>query len=322
MDRLNAPVAQVPRADLTGLGAVVARIAVRSLHAELALYPKPGLVSLVDNGSHDDMNATTFVRSLGALRHYFRQITEAGIGGADFARLAALGVQAEVRMLAATGGVNTHRGAIFCLGLLSAAIGRARAGGFGPDAAAIRAALLDTWGAGLQAHARARLPAAHGTRIAVVHAVGGARAEAAAGLPSVFEVGLPALHRTLQSGRGWHCACIDAFFSLLAAVDDTTVYHRGGAAGAALVRSHGQRFMEEGGTANSAWRNTAMASHRLFVERRLSPGGVADLLAATCLVEQALQTIGQNRAQNSAQIRAHFAPHAADVGRAVRVVFA
>lgn len=302
-----ATVAAIASATVSGM---VARLAVRSLHGELALYPKPGLVSMVDSGSHADMTALTFVRSLGALRHYFRQITLAGIGGADFAHLVTLGVQAEARMLAATGGVNTHRGAIFCLGLLCAAIGRAHAGQRAPDATMIRAALIDTWGAGLQAHAAARLPAANGTRVAVVHAVGGARAEAAGGMPSVFDIGLPALRRTLHAGRGWHCACTDAFFTLLAAVDDTTLYHRGGAAGAALARAHGQRFMDAGGTANPGWRHAALASHRLFVERRLSPGGVADLLAATCLVQHATQAAQQLHALQRPQCSPRVLPAA------------
>ena len=306
MDRMMSSLA---RLDPDALPVVVALHAVRSLHGELALFPKPGLVSLVDNGSHHDMTAATFVRSLAALRQYFKQITAAGIGGADFAQLSVLGVQAEARMLRATGGINTHRGAIFCLGMLCAAIGRAHAGAIRPDATAVRAALLGTWGVALQVHSTAGLPDANGTRVAVVHAVGGARAEAAAGMPSVFEIGLPALRRTLQAGRGWECAGIDAFFTLLSTVDDTTLYHRGGSAGAALARTHGQRFMDDGGTANPGWRRTALASHRLFAERRLSPGGVADLLAATCLVHDAVFEISQDRVENRLRSRVDRAAH-------------
>ena len=93
----------------------------------MILYPKPGLVSLVDNGSHTDMNAATFMRSLFALRHYFAAICRAGAQAAPFSDLRRLGMAAERRMLAATGGVNTHRGAIFSIGLLCAASGsRAR----------------------------------------------------------------------------------------------------------------------------------------------------------------------------------------------------
>src|SRR5450830_1562357 len=108
-----------------GVAAVVARIAVRSLYTELALYPKPGLVSLRDNGAHTDMNAATFLRSLFSLRHYFADIALAGMRAAPMTELRRLGIHAETRMLRATGDVNTHRGAIFALGMLGAAAGRA-----------------------------------------------------------------------------------------------------------------------------------------------------------------------------------------------------
>ena len=320
------------------LSSLVALEAIRSLYAELALYPKPGLVSLVDNGSHDDMDATTFMRSIASLRSYFRQITQAGAGDADFPALAALGIAAERHMLTATGGVNTHRGAIFCLGLLCAAGGRAFANAYSKDAAGapgdaksnddannnddvgrapgsadkrnaastaftvgcsadmIRSTLLKCWGTELAGHCAQRLTAAHGTGAARVHGIGGARAEAAAGLPSIFEIALPAMQRTLAAGRDWQCARTDAFFALLAAVDDTNVYHRGGACGAALVRYQARQFIDNGGTANRHWRRDATGVHRLFVDRRLSPGGAADLLAGTCLVIQLTRNDGVNPA--------------------------
>lgn len=265
-----------------------ARLAVACLHAELLLYPKPGLVSLVDNGSHLDMNAATFMRSLFALRHYFAAICRAGAAHAPFAVLRHLGQQAEVRMLAATGGINTHRGAIFSLGLLCAAFGRLHPGDAAVtlDAVALRAA-LGSWSAELAAHADAAAPGAtsHGVLVARRHHAGGAREEGARGLPSVFEVGLPALRRTLAKGGGMQAARIDALFALMAAVGDTNVLHRGGADGAQLVRSTARAFIDAGGTFSPDWRARALAAHQAFVARRLSPGGAADLLAATCLVQ-------------------------------------
>src|SRR3954462_2200459 len=90
--------------------APIGRAAVRALYAELALSPKPGLVSPLDSGAHDDMDMTTFMRSLFALRGYFCAIAAAGAAGAAFPALQALGIAAERRMLEATRGINTHRG--------------------------------------------------------------------------------------------------------------------------------------------------------------------------------------------------------------------
>ena len=75
----------------------IARLAVGCLHTELTLHPKPGLVSLVDNGSHDDMTAAHFVRSLFALRHYFIAVCQAGIDDAPFAVLKRLATDDVVR---------------------------------------------------------------------------------------------------------------------------------------------------------------------------------------------------------------------------------
>ncbi|MDY7574865.1 triphosphoribosyl-dephospho-CoA synthase MdcB [Actimicrobium sp. CCI2.3] len=274
----------------SSFSAQIGRHAVRSLHAELALYPKPGLVSLVDNGSHDDMTATTFLRSLFALRHYFIRITAAGAAEASFSTLQQLGIAAEARMVMATGGINTHRGAIFCVGMVCAAIGACRARQVMLTAESISATLRAQWGEALVAHTHvvAAPPGSapsHGMQAAARHAASGAREEAALGLPSVFEVALPALQRTLAAGRSLHCAQVDAFFSLMAHISDTNVYHRGGAAGAALVKQLAQDFLARGGSAHPHWKDQALAMHQTLVRQRLSPGGAADLLAATCLVQ-------------------------------------
>jgi triphosphoribosyl-dephospho-CoA synthase len=268
------------RADTAAIGVLVARHAVRSLYQELVLYPKPGLVSLVDTGSHEDMDASTFVRSLFSLRRYFLDIALAGRQDADFAVLRRLGIEAERRMLLATGGINTHRGAIFSLGMLCAAAGRAGWPGWQADA--LRSTLVDCWGEALAGH---RGPnASNGALARARHAAPGAREQAAAGFPAIFELALPVLRRTLAAGRGLRCARIDTLFTLMAELSDTNVYHRGGPEGARIVRAASLRFLARGGTAAADWEEVAMAAHRLFVAHRLSPGGAADLLAATCFV--------------------------------------
>ncbi|MDB5840710.1 MAG: mdcB [Herminiimonas sp.] len=288
----------VSREDARAFSAGIGRLAVRSLYAELALYPKPGLVSLVDNGSHDDMAAATFIRSLFALRGYFIRIAAAGMEAAPFATLKRLGMEAEQRMLLATGGINTHRGAIFCLGLLCAAIGNCRAQGIALSATAIRDTLLSRWGTSLAAHTQPGTAEfktdstadSHGLQVARRYAASGAREEAALGLPSVFDMALPALQRTLAAGRGWRKARVDALFTLMGHIHDTNVYHRGGEQGALTVRRHAREFLDCGGTAHPDWEDRAKACHCLFVAARLSPGGAADLLAAACLVHEATRS--------------------------------
>jgi len=273
----------------------VARLAVRSLHAELCLYPKPGLVTPVDSGSHDDMDAGTFMRSMFSLRHYFRKICLAGWDDAPFARLKQLGMAAEKAMLKATHGVNTHRGAIFSLGLLCATAGRAHAQGISMTPAALRAAMLIRWGEELAAHAADAAPAlrkthgdaglSNGLRVAARYAVSGAREEGALGLPSVFEIGIPALLASRARGATVTEERVDTLYTLMAHISDSNVYHRAGPQGAQIVRDHAERFLAHGGTANINWHAEALHSHHVFMQHRLSPGGAADLLAACCLVQ-------------------------------------
>jgi triphosphoribosyl-dephospho-CoA synthase len=188
-------------------------------------------------------------------------------------------------MLAATRGVNTHRGAIFSMGMLCAAAGRCMALGLAPTPDAVRAALLQEWGAALAAHAIAG-GTTHGLAVAARHGASGAREEAALGLPSVFMVALPALRQAYADTGCWERARIQALFALMAHVSDTNVYYRGGAAGAALVRGLAQRFLGRGGVGRADWLPYAAACHRVFMRRRLSPGGAADLLAAACLLHR------------------------------------
>jgi triphosphoribosyl-dephospho-CoA synthase len=262
----------------------IGRAAVRSLWHELVLYPKPGLVSLHDAGAHDDMNADTFIRSLFALSRFFHDVTAAGAAGARFETLRRLGVRAEAAMLAATRGLNTHRGAIFALGLLSAAVGRTVERGEAPSDAIVRRTLLACWGADLSCARQRPGNLSNGLVVARRYGVSGARGEALRAFPSVFDFALPALRQALARGCDARRAQLCAFFALLAHVDDTNILHRGGAEGLAFVRRVAREFRDSGDVYASDAITRAEAIHREFVARGLSPGGCADLLAAALFV--------------------------------------
>ena len=265
---------------------LLADAAVQALHDELAAYPKPGLVSPIDSGSHADMDHALMTRSADALHQPFVDLAAAGRQEMPFETvLRPLGIAAERRMLAATGGVNTHRGAIFCLGLVVAAIARAETRLSSPTAAQVRQGLMDAWGEALTRHAADGVATeSHGGQVRRTLGREGARGEAAAGFPGLFDVALPTYRRALAAGLDLNAARIQTLFALMAAVDDTTVLHRGGAAADAFVRDRARRFLDQGGCHAENWRAKAEDIHRQFVARRLSAGGCADLLAATLLV--------------------------------------
>ena len=265
----------------------LARAAVTAMRDELQAYPKPGLVSPIDSGAHADMDFELMCRSAESLLQPFASLAAAGRAAACFEQvLMPLGIEAERGMLAVTGGVNTHRGAIFSLGLMVAAIARAQSVTAVPSPAAVRAALRDTWGGALDAHAARGDETSHGGQVRRRTGRDGARREAARAFPSVFETGLPAYREARAAGLDDNAASVHALFALMSSLDDTTVLYRGGLEAGSFVRQAAADFLADGGCHRSDWFERAEALHRAFIARNLSAGGCADLLACTLLVSR------------------------------------
>jgi triphosphoribosyl-dephospho-CoA synthase len=271
-----------PTAQLARIG----DLAAACLLLEVETWPKPGLASHVDCGSHTDMDAGTFRASAAALHPFFAALASAGSVGMD--ELRSIGLLAEQAMLAATGGVNTHRGAIFGLGLLCAAAGALHEAGSGYPRRSLGTFVCLCWGSAILSGPIT--PRSHGSDALRRYGVGGARAEAGAGFPHVYEVGLPALRsgRFLAPGDE-NAARVHACFALLATLEDTNLLHRSGEAGLCFARRAARDFLARGGVGQPHWQSRAAAIHHEFIARRLSPGGCADLLAMSLLVD-ALET--------------------------------
>jgi triphosphoribosyl-dephospho-CoA synthase len=195
-------------------------------------------------------------------------------------------------MLISTGGVNTHRGAVFALGLLCAAAGRLVAQRKPLTAQSLRTCLTKHWGPALRWRADAAVratPTSNGQQAARRFGLRSAGEEAALGFPTLFEVTLPSLQAALQAGHAPRAARVQAFFATMAVLDDTNTAHRGGWEGVQFVKTSAQAFLDAGGVAQTDWLLQARAIHTAFVARRLSPGGAADVLAAACWVQELLQ---------------------------------
>jgi triphosphoribosyl-dephospho-CoA synthase len=258
--------------------ASIARCAANALTEELATYPKPGLVSFVDRGSHPDMDAECFLASIEAIKPYFGEMAKAGATGCRLLDLQRIGIAAEESMLDATGGKNTHRGAIYCLGLLAAAAGKQMADGdlLGLPLGRI---VAESWGEEILLP-DALLQTSRGLAMCHRYKINGVRGEAKKGFPSIFSAGLPAFQTALSS-TDREAARVQAFFALLEVCEDTTLLTRGGYPGWRFARSQARRFLRRGGIASTGWKTFAEEIHRGFVARQLTAGGAADLLAAT-----------------------------------------
>lgn len=264
----------------------LAEAAVAALIKELEAYPKPGLVSRRDSGAHSDMDFELMRTSAESLFHPLATIAAAGREAGSFEScLIPLGLAAEREMLRATGGINTHRGAIFTLGMILASMARAESSARPQAPDGIRSVLLETWGDALCTHAAAEVSGtSHGTLVRQSTGAGGARAEAARGFPGIFETGVPVYRNALASGLDPAAARIQTLFAIMEATEDSNVLYRGGTDAAGFVRRSAAEFLSAGGCHSSRWLERAEELHRTFIRRNLSPGGCADLLSGTLLV--------------------------------------
>ena len=138
------------------------------------------------------------------------------------------------------------------------------------------------WGAAI-VRAGEQASSSHGIEAVRRYGARGAREEAAAGFPLLFDLALPTLVCSLAQGDV-EAALVQTLFSVMAELDDTNLLHRGGPEGLAFVRVEARAFLETGGVAADGWRDRALALHRACIARRLSPGGAADMLAAAAFV--------------------------------------
>lgn len=258
--------------------------AAEALREEALLSPKPGLVDRRGRGAHRDMDIRLLLHSADILEPWFERLAEVSgdrpIDAGLRREVGEIGRQAEADMLAGTGGVNTHRGALYALGLLvagAAAGGEADVAGVA-EAAGVLARLPDP---------RGREAAdSHGQRARRLVPHAGAAGQARAGFPAVVDVALPVLRRRRAEGVPEEVARLDALLALMVVVDDTCVLFRGGHAGLALVKSGAAGVIERGGAGTPAGHATLVDLDRRLVAQRLSPGGSGDLLAAALLLDR------------------------------------
>jgi triphosphoribosyl-dephospho-CoA synthase len=258
----------------------IADVAVDTLLTEALLTPKPGLVDAAGRHSHPDMSLALLVASAESLRDPLRQCADAArampLGLELRARIGAIGRAGERHMLATTGGVNTHRGALWALGLLSAGIAATETTSEAVGFAAQLAHLPDP--------ARGR-SLSHGDRARLRYGAGGAVGEAQDGFPHVVGHGLPTLRTGRLRGEATDTAALNALMAIMAGLHDTCVLHRGGLRGLAFVHRTAAGVLRSGGCATPEGRRRLERFCRQAQKRGLSMGGSADLLAATLFLD-------------------------------------
>ena len=263
--------------------ALLGALARQALIAEAELTPKPGLVDGRGSGAHADLSLDVMRRSALAIEPFICQMA---LQSADQvpsatlrAALAATGRAAESVMLWASSGSNTHKGAIWTLGLLAASAA-AKQNCFDVFAIAKTAALIASF---------EDLPIprslSHGEIVAKKFGVTGARGEAMRGFPNIVGVGLPMLRARRYDHAPEEIARLDALLSIMAVLDDTCLLYRGGELSLRAAKNGAAAVLRAGGAGFSTGRRRLLELDLRLIELGVSPGGSADLLAGVLFLD-------------------------------------
>ena len=263
----------------------LADLAVDALIDEADLSPKPALVDRRGNGAHRDLHLGLMHASALSLWPMFKTMAEAALDIGEVGlplreALGRIGREGEQAMLVTTLGVNTHRGAIWALGLLTAAAAL-EPQSLHPNAVTLTAAKL-----ALLDDRHAPQPMSHGAQVAQRYGARGAREEAQLGFPSVLQRGLPQLHKSRQQQAGEQNARLDALLAIMTALADTCVLYRAGTAGLHAMQHGAQAVLDAGGSATLAGRRHLHELDQQLLALNASPGGAADLLAACLFIDR------------------------------------
>lgn len=262
---LKAAMEYVP---VTSVPYLIADLAEHALRLELDTTPKPGLVDRRDNGAHKDMDYALMSKSISALRPYLTRLAVESAKDIDPAKIKEIGIEAEKAMLKATGGVNTHKGALFCIGLSVAA-----ASCLACSTGAVEAYSFKE----LVSRAASEIPSARGTHGAEAKrsfkAVG-ALENARAAYPELFADWLP-YYLSLECDP---FRCHKTLLHIMTTLDDTNILHRRGAEGLAHAEAEAARLLED-------FSESGLSSlNKDFIRENISPGGSADMLSLTIFI--------------------------------------
>ena len=253
---------------------------------EVSTHPKPGLVTRLSNGAHKDMSIFTFMMSSAVLSKAFNDLQDIGQAHRGtlaelFCKLRSYGVGAEAELLRVTKGVNTQRGILFAGGIVSAVSGYAMNMGLSRDALL---PMIKEMAAGLVARELKNLDHAAmtaGEKLYYKYGITGIRGEVENGFPSVVNYGLPALEDAFNKGATINDALVHALLSLMTVVEDSNVIWRTDYDTLLEVQRIAKNILSLGSVFTEKGRMAIAETERYFLQRRISPGGSADLLSIT-----------------------------------------
>lgn len=270
----------------------ISSLSMAALLYEVAATPKPGLVDRDNQGAHRDMDFYTFQSSAVSLNQFFEEFTLLGIQNRFrppeqvLALIRPVGIQAEEVMMAATGGVNTHKGMIFSLGIFCCVLGYLKGNqipfsqeAFTETCRKMTCRVLEDF-EGITPD-NAKTP---GERLYALHGITGIRGEASKGYPTVFQVALPAFRGYKSQGLSPNDAGILTLLHIIAGFEDTNIIARSDYETMTQIRCQIQELLDSG-LEHRDYISIIRKLDQEFIQKNISPGGSADILALTYFMD-------------------------------------
>ena len=250
---------------------------IQGARRELHMTPKPGLVDRRNCGSHHDLTLALMEASIAIVAEFLQETVRSLIAGEPFECQKQLGIVAEQRLYCELG-TNTHKGFIFLSGMLLIARWHANS----DNDAQIRDALAQL---AVRFFRSAPIVASNGQRVRELYQTQGIIGETALGMPSLFDVALPAFRTAMARYGDSEIASFVVMARLMQCVEDTTTLHRAGPLGLHRLRKDGrrlERLIASGGD-HLAYLE---ALDRDYIRMNMTMGGVADMIgmAFGCLL--------------------------------------
>lgn len=266
---------------------IIGHLASMALQAELDTTPKPGLVDRNDNGAHRDMDHTLMQRSIQALHPYFVRLAQLGFNGKRpcHDEIVNIGIEAEREMFKATGGVNTHKGALFSIGLAAVALaGEAfcritQAEGCGTMAYNdVNSKQIQSLSNSIASLARLfpDTNGTHGSKAKANNILKGALDNAREGYTQLFKAWLPFYIDRIAEGDNY--ALHKTLLRIMCDLDDTNIVYRTSMETMQEVKTEARQMLDT--SRNIVNFEVALqAMNTDYIHRNISPGGSADMLS-------------------------------------------
>lgn len=275
----------------------ISQKALTSLLYEVSASPKPGLVDRFNQGAHKDMDFFTFMASSAALNQYFHNCAIEGVKYAEknpqqlFNTLRNLGMEAEKAMFTATNNVNTHKGLIFSLGIICAAASccmlESERKIVDVETICTKVSLM-TQGLCLRelTNLNKKENLTYGEKLYQKYGLKGIRGEVENGFPTVRNYSLPVL-KEMKSMKTLHLndILVQTLLHLMAVNEDTNIVARHNLETLEYVHHYAGRVLDSGGMLKKEGVEMVYDMDRDFIQRNISPGGSADLLAVTVMFD-------------------------------------